>query len=214
MTAQQAGIERVRDAQEFGTWVDGGEIRAPLAARPLRWLREKPAGERDLKALLAAYPSDGKSVADVLETFLVTQRAPGSVGGAPAEWSARAYRNLVGARATIRDARAINDKVRLLAKLGAALIEARETGADLQEAIASAIGWDKLARSFEEAKHLVRPDKVDLADLAARVWPVLHRLGPLFLDRSAFTPFRPPSLRCGIETGRIHVDKGYRGHNH
>jgi hypothetical protein len=35
-----------------------------------------------------------------------------------------------------------------------------------------------------------------------------------FLDRSAFTPFRPSSLRCGIETGRIHVDKGYRGHNH
>ena len=40
----------------------------------------EPAGERDLKALLAAYPSDGKSVADVLETFRVTQRAPGSTG--------------------------------------------------------------------------------------------------------------------------------------
>ena len=33
--------------------------------------------------------------------------------------------------ALLRDARAINDKVRLLAKLGAALIEARESGADL-----------------------------------------------------------------------------------
>jgi hypothetical protein len=42
--------------------------------------------------------------------------------------------------APMRDARAINDKVRLLAKLGAALIEARESGADLQEAVASAIG--------------------------------------------------------------------------
>jgi hypothetical protein len=30
--------------------------------------------------------------------------------------------------ALMRDARAINDKVRLLAKLGAALIEARESG--------------------------------------------------------------------------------------
>ena len=45
------------------------------------------------------------------------------------------------------DARAINDKVRLLAKLGAALIEARESGADLQAAVTSVIGWDKLARS-------------------------------------------------------------------
>ena len=34
--------------------------------------------------------------------------------------------------ALIRDARAINDKVRLLAKLGTALIEARESGTDLQ----------------------------------------------------------------------------------
>jgi hypothetical protein len=49
--------------------------------------------------------------------------------------------------ALMRDARAINDKVRLLAKLGAALIEARESGADLQAAVASVIGWDKLARS-------------------------------------------------------------------
>ena len=83
--------------------------------------------------------------------------------------------------ALIRDARAINDKVRLLAKLGAALIEARESGADLQEAVASAIGWDKLARSVEEAKRLARPDKTDLPALATRAWPVLHRLGPLFL---------------------------------
>jgi len=33
--------------------------------------------------------------------------------------------------AVLRDARATNDKVRLLAKLGAALIEAKECGADL-----------------------------------------------------------------------------------
>ena len=88
--------------------------------------------------------------------------------------------------ALIRDARAINDKVRLLARLGAALIEAKESGADLQEAVAAAIGWDKLARSVEEAKRLARPDKADLAALAARAWPVLHRLGPLFLGSLRF----------------------------
>jgi hypothetical protein len=71
--------------------------------------------------------------------------------------------------ALIRDARAINDKVRLLAKLGAALLEAKESGADLQEAVASVIGWDKLASSVEEAKRLARPDKADLPALVARL---------------------------------------------
>jgi hypothetical protein len=74
-----------------------------------------------------------------------------------------------------------------LARLGAALIEARENGADLQEAVASAIGWDKLARSVTEAERLARPDKTDLPALAARAWPVLHRLGP---------PCRPPPRPC------------------
>jgi TnpA family transposase len=64
--------------------------------------------------------------------------------------------------ALLRDTREINDKVRLLARLGTALIEARENGADFQEAVASAIGWDKLARSVEEAQRLARPDKTDL----------------------------------------------------
>ena len=84
--------------------------------------------------------------------------------------------------ALLRDARAINDKVRLLAKLGAALLEAKENGAELGGAVAAAVGWERLATSVAEAERLVRPDKVNLPALAARAWPVLHRLGPLFLD--------------------------------
>jgi hypothetical protein len=100
--------------------------------------------------------------------------------------------------ALLRDTRAINDKVRLLARLGTALIEARENGADLQEAVASAIGWDKLARSVEEAQRLARPDKTDLPALAARAWPVLHRLGPLFLGSLRFhaVPAAAATLRA------------------
>jgi TnpA family transposase len=113
--------------------------------------------------------------------------------------------------AMIRDARAINDKVRLLARLGAALIEAREGGADLQEAVASAIGWDKLARSVEEAKRLARPDKADLSALAARAWPVLHRLGPLFLGSLRFhaVPAAAATLR-GVELLRSIYESGGR----
>jgi hypothetical protein len=60
--------------------------------------------------------------------------------------------------ALLRNARAVNDKVRLLAKLGGALIEARDAGADLEQAVATAIGWDKLARGVAEAERLARPE--------------------------------------------------------
>jgi hypothetical protein len=111
--------------------------------------------------------------------------------------------------ALLRDTRAINDKVRLLARLGTALIEARENGADLQEAVASAIGWDKLAHSVAEANRLARPDKTDLPALAARAWPVLHRLGPLFLGSLRFhvVPAAAATLRA-IELLRAIYENG------
>jgi len=84
--------------------------------------------------------------------------------------------------AVLSGARAVNDKVRLLAKLGTALINAKAGGADLGGAVATAVGWEKLAASVAEAERLARPDKTDLPALAARAWPVLHRLGPVFLD--------------------------------
>ena len=84
--------------------------------------------------------------------------------------------------AVLRDARAVNDQVRLLAKLGAALITAKEGDADLDGAVTSSVGWEKLAAHVAEAERLARPDKVDLAALAMRAWPVLHRLGSMFLD--------------------------------
>ena len=84
--------------------------------------------------------------------------------------------------AVLRDARAVNDQVRLLAKLGAALIAAKKGDADLDGAVASSVGWEKLAAHVAEAERLARPDKVDFAALAVRAWPVLHRLGPMFLD--------------------------------
>jgi len=84
--------------------------------------------------------------------------------------------------ALLRDARTIDDKVRMLAKLGSALIKAKTDDADLDGAVATAVGWEKLAASVAEAERLARPDRADLPALAARAWPVLHRLGPVFLD--------------------------------
>ena len=100
--------------------------------------------------------------------------------------------------ALLRDARAVNDQVRLLAKLGAALIAAKQGGADLDRAVVSAVGWDKLAAHVAEAERLARPDKVDLPALAARAWPVLHRLGPMFLEAFQFraVPAAAATLRA------------------
>ena len=86
--------------------------------------------------------------------------------------------------------------MRLLAKLGAALIEAKEGGADLDGAVAAAVGWDRLAASVAEAERLARPDKVDLPALAARAWPVLHRLGPLFLGAFRLRAVPAAARRC------------------
>ena len=100
--------------------------------------------------------------------------------------------------AVLRDARAMNDQVRLLAKLGTALIAAKHRDADLDGAVASAVGWEKLAAHVAEAERLARPDKVDLPALVARAWPVLHRLGPMFLNAFQFcaVPAAAATLRA------------------
>ena len=103
----------------------------------------------------------------------------------------------------LRDVRAINDKVRPLARLGGALIAAKQGDADLDGAVADLVGWEQLAVSVAEAERLARPDKADLPALAARAWPALHRLGPLFLDtfacaRSRRAPVRSRSVRGSL----------------
>ena len=84
------------------------------------------------------------------------------------------------------DRRAINDKVRLLARLGEALVEARELGGDLDAAVSGVISWDRLASSVEEAKRLIRPDMPDLAAVATRGLPVGRVIGPALLAKLTF----------------------------
>ncbi|AWK88574.1 Tn3 family transposase [Azospirillum thermophilum] len=84
------------------------------------------------------------------------------------------------------NARSLNDKVRLLARLGDALIEARETGADAFAAVGTVIPWDRLAEVVGEAKGLTRGDGPDYLALAAANHALLRRVGPLFLDAFVF----------------------------
>jgi len=117
--------------------------------------------------------------------------------------------------AVLRDARAVNDKVRLLAKLGAALIEAKRAGKDLDGAVAVAVGWDRLAANVAEANKLARPDKTDLPALALRAWPVLHRLGPLFLSAFQFhaVPAAVSTLRAIEQLGGAYESGGKKWPN-
>ena len=90
------------------------------------------------------------------------------------------------ANAFQRDKRAINDKVRMYARLGEALLTAKEAGDDPFEAVDAAIGWDKLAESVEEAKRLIRPEGPDYLALASRGFPIIRRMGPRLLNAFEF----------------------------
>ena len=85
-----------------------------------------------------------------------------------------------------RDRRAINDKVRLLARLGDTVIAAREEGSDPLDAIGAKIGWERLGEAVEEAKRLMRPAELDPLALAVRSHAMVHGVGPVFLDAFAF----------------------------
>jgi hypothetical protein len=57
--------------------------------------------------------------------------------------------------AVLRNARSVNDKVRLFTQLGEALLAAGDAKQDPLQAVETAVGWDRLARSVEEARRLV-----------------------------------------------------------
>lgn len=75
-----------------------------------------------------------------------------------------------------RDRRTINTKIRLLARLGEAVMTARNEGTDPIAAIESVIGWDALGAEVEEARRLVRPDPLERADPAPDRAGVRRRL--------------------------------------
>jgi hypothetical protein len=65
------------------------------------------------------------------------------------------------ARAFQSDARAINQKVRLYASVGAAVIAAHDQNQDAFAAIAAVIDWERFCTSVAEAEKLARPEEFD-----------------------------------------------------
>jgi hypothetical protein len=96
---------------------------------------------------------------------------------------------------------AINDKLRLFAQVGTALIGAREHGSDPFAAIESLMPWDAFCASVTEAKTLSRDQDFDHLGLLLDHFGQLRRYGPLFLETFTFraAPAVQPLLD-GIET--------------
>jgi TnpA family transposase len=85
-----------------------------------------------------------------------------------------------------RNGRAINDKVRLLIKLGRALIAAREQRSDAFAAIEAVVSWDNLAASVAQAEQLAHRESYDALEHVDSHYRAIHRYAPLMLEVFVF----------------------------
>lgn len=89
-------------------------------------------------------------------------------------------------RAFQSDARAINEKVRLYARVGAALIAARDSEKDAFGAITSVIAWERFRTTVAEAETLARPETFDAYQKLSEHYAGIRRWSPAFLAAFAF----------------------------
>jgi TnpA family transposase len=90
------------------------------------------------------------------------------------------------ARAFQADARAINEKVRLYARVGAALIAAQTDQQDAFGAIMSVIPWERFCKTVAEAEALARPEEFDAFQNLGEHYAGIRRWSPAFLSAFAF----------------------------
>ena len=78
--------------------------------------------------------------------------------------------------------KAINEKVRLYARIGQALLAAKEDGADPFAAIEKIVSWIDFARTVSEAEQLSQPEDFDFLGLISNGFPQMRRYTPAMLD--------------------------------
>lgn len=78
--------------------------------------------------------------------------------------------------------KAINDKVRLYYRIGNALLEAKQTGADAFAAIESVLPWDAFTKSVTEAQQLARSENFDYLHRIGESYSQVRRYAPAFLE--------------------------------
>jgi len=110
-----------------------------------------------------------------------------------------------------QNAKAINDKVRLYAEVGKALIAAYKAKTDLGEALESVLGWDQFATTVEEAERLVEPFDCDFLDEMRAQYPQIRQYSPTLLNTFEFQVAPPSaSLLKAIELLREMNESGKR----
>src|SRR5271166_6568725 len=90
------------------------------------------------------------------------------------------------ARAFQADGRAINEKVRLYARVGAALIAARDNQQDAFDAITAVIPWDRFLATVAEAGALARSEEFDPYQMLGEHYAGIRRWAPAFLEAFVF----------------------------
>jgi TnpA family transposase len=90
------------------------------------------------------------------------------------------------ARAFQADARAINEKVRLYARVGAALIAAETDAQDAFGAIKAVLPWDRFCTTVAEAQALARPEEFDPFQNIGEHYAGIRRWSPAFLSAFEF----------------------------
>jgi TnpA family transposase len=82
--------------------------------------------------------------------------------------------------------KAINEKVRLYARVGNALIDARQSGADPFAAIEAVVPWEIFTQSITDAAQLAQPAAFDYLPLIADGYRQVRRYAPRLLEQFAF----------------------------
>jgi TnpA family transposase len=82
--------------------------------------------------------------------------------------------------------KAINEKVRLYAKIGKALIEARSSGADAFAAIEAVVSRSKFESTVAEAQTLAQPEEFDYLALLGDRYSSVRKFAPLLLEHLEF----------------------------
>jgi len=83
--------------------------------------------------------------------------------------------------------REINEKVRLYYRIGNALLEAKQSGADPFAAIEAVIPWEEFTQSVTEAQKLARPDDFDYLNRIGDGYGQIRRYAPAFLEALSLT---------------------------
>jgi Rhodopirellula transposase DDE domain len=82
--------------------------------------------------------------------------------------------------------KAINEKVRLYADVGNALIKAKEEAADPYTALEAVLPWETFVTSVQEARNLARPANFDYLDLLDDHYSHIRKYTPELLDTFTF----------------------------